>query len=514
LYSLYFIDHSLFIREITNDLKTKMNSKVMSFDEWVNEVYSFVAAELDEVKKASAISAKQIGILNVLVEAAVLYVDALAEVQIPYEEKLKLIQVWSDWAPWTNSKFAPQLKKSLQRIQDLGTPSELLRRKPLVTAPGPLNLNKAGIRFLNERAFAHWEDDLTRELNAVQSPDEFEKKIDSIFNMAVKYTTPVSRITSDLTQLLDPTSAAYTRIINTAITVLKRLKLPLSRAFPAFQTITISGGTFQSDLFFEESLLPSLPNFNLGSYDLKVLANTLQSHHLKIAVAKIYFERIGFDQFNFLQSKADISMFMGKLEKLVPGASFAKDDYIESLAWSLKINDLALLERLSEAKSLGRSSNISPYVINLASILSESFATMDPQEKWDLIRYLSTPENVDIPESTRKFVTNLVGKLPAGGDEANRKATRDNRVESLITHLKRLKQLPMLEKIPCIEFLLTNGQRPWIRDHVQLDKSWLALLGLQPQSPMALALEDYLAVIPPHKISTTMAYLLARRGEN
>ncbi|HPI39539.1 MAG TPA: AarF/UbiB family protein [Pseudobdellovibrionaceae bacterium] len=500
LFQLDFKSFSIFTKE---DLLKKFNEKSQppKFNDWImdiffrfkNDVQKLLSVPENEVPKFDFDN------LWIIHEMSPIYLEALEQSTLNTSEKIILAEDVLRWNSWVLSNQAPEIVSLISQAKKTLPPSRWLKK---VTREMKLDESHYFSQGYLALIYSTWEKPLSEELRSIKSEKDFYRFIKDTFGFGSKGILPYT--------------LGRSQLINLSLSKLANFKITEDLVLKYFLLIVRNGGTFQSDKYLREKILPYLKTNEVKTDLIKTLISGTRTQTLQIELAQIYFNKLKMIPFENLQTVSGAKKFVKELDKLLPFPSPEKDAMIEDFLWSYHVNDLNLLGELSSAKANGGRRQLSPLAVQLGSGLSKNFAEMSRQETWSLLAYLSTAEDIELPTIIKGFADRLseFAARPYKGSPVTSERVQANRKLQILSSIITLKGLPWVEKIPTFEFLLTLGDNPWVKDSIVLNENWLMLLGLSTNTKVSLVLQSYLESIPTHEISVTLAYLLARKGEN
>ncbi|MGZ3722666.1 MAG: AarF/UbiB family protein, partial [Bdellovibrionales bacterium] len=424
-------------------------------------------------------------------------VDEIITSNVPQDLKSKWLKsIYLEQSPdWIDMTNANETLNTLLQNKVLGGPSDVLPAMKKHLTASRYGGDKPRLDF---GVYSRLEPLLQQELEKIKTSKAFSAYARRVFMIGKEYS--------------HPDNAAYVRLMNRALERMDSFSdLDLAEKLKLYSLITGAGSSLETDAYFSTTFLPRLEELQLTRKALELLILNARTQKLRLELVKRYFAKNGFDEYDRLQTTRGIRAFLSRLENYLPSRSMEKDDYLEELIWELGVDDLALLTEMENGKSLGRIRQATPFAVNVASALANWVDTLSSQEKQDFILYLSAPGPLDIPASLAAKIEQYATK--EGENYKPSEQTVDNNRFELKMSLVSARQRSWPQKIPLIEFLLTQGKAPLARQESYRNEILYQQLNLKRDSSQAAALRAYLKSVPEYEEAVSLAYLLARRSE-
>lgn len=323
-------------------------------------------------------------------------------------------------------------------------------------------------------------------------------------------------------------SARIQRIKKTILKRSTELKLTQEQKERLFLNLTESGPTRDTDELFRT--LVKIDEMSKVQ-QIKVLTyleeGRFASDKLKLDLAHIYVGgRVNFLNKQIIERGGQVDRFtldklMKDLNRYAPNGSIAKDDFIESIAWSLRLKGSELNAFIDDQKSQNwRKAN--PMLIRVGSLLANQISNMKIEGRLKIIEYLLDPVNNettlfnDIFEELKRITYNdLLSSLSKGtvlseGDKSALKQKAERTAEVLkLKAEEAIRDSAPSERIPLYEVTLTSGTAAPI--HL---KDWPVnitrrYLNFEPHSTEEALFLTFLEVMPKHEHSVALAYMLS-----
>lgn len=281
-----------------------------------------------------------------------------------------------------------------------------------------------------------------------------------------------------------------------------QLRLNQDEKKQLFLTLTAAGSTRATDAYFKT--VASL--YNASEAGDALVKKRFVSSRLKVWALEAG-QRA---KVRALRGKVDANKLYELLEeakKLVPENSGYKDEYIESLAWKLNIDDIQLLQIVDGYKSSSwKSQDGRPS--EFASFFSQYLTEAKPEIRELLIRYFRDPKEGDFPEALDQEIRRIVSP----------QSDEDSRDETYSLMRGRLEQfaldLTTEERVPILDNLLHEPGRSPETDVDYQKQIGRKYLGFLPDSSQEIGLLAYLQIVPEYERTLTMAYILSYSSED
>ncbi len=484
-------------------------------------------------------------------------VDNLAWPNLPQGHPDEMIQ----WALFTKGEHNVRIYRALHKAGVVRRPTDIL---PLAqarmtetrdlfggTAPrGRADKYTTRSHFEVVHAMAPL---LSQELREVRSPVEFFQFIERVYDPSIPRSQHAAAATS----------RAVTRLTGETIARARSMNLSTDDAHRVFLILTQNGPSLETDQYFEQVLRPTLYAQASGqlldelqSYAMEVEGRTRPGpttyiasdgteittpglnhdipmppgHHRRIAGGKIraaIAKEVLAREITLSPPDRDVSTRLRRtVNRLLAGihemtdAGTARDELIESLAWSLDIRDKDILARLESEKSTNWHF-VNPSQIRKGSALTQVAGALTPSARHDAIEYFMNPQ----------------GPLPASVVDAVHNAVkRDSRHRaedfSSLTALQRevgdaIRQIETAahsasayERIPVLMLLMRSGENAPMHSPDYPQNILRQYLGFRadPSDPRGSKQERtmraYLRTIGPDEVSANLAGMMALHHES
>lgn len=306
------------------------------------------------------------------------------------------------------------------------------------------------------------------------------------------------------------------------------IKLTKDQKREIFQLITESGPTRAADEFFESFIKLN----KMNSKDKKIVSTYLDegrfsSDKLRLDLALIYIgERVDDLALELERTKKPIDRYRLKnliddLNRYTPNGSLAKDAFIESIGWKLKLYGSELDGFIDDQKSQNwRKAN--PMIIRVGSLLANHFSKLDFEARLKMIEYLIDPIKNEttlfndlVEEFKRITYEEIISKeSQINLSNPNKVAQLKLKAEKMAENLKlkaeeAIRDSSPMERIPLLEVVMTSGaEAPIVKDNwpVNVTRPFLHFKKGSVEEVLFLTL---LEVLPKHEHSVAMAYMLS-----
>ncbi|MGZ3746313.1 MAG: AarF/UbiB family protein, partial [Pseudobdellovibrionaceae bacterium] len=369
--------------------------------------------------------------------------------------------------------------------------------------------------------------DELQKIISLMKPRESRK---SIYEKSLKYADSTEVAALSNSQAAQINSARIQRLKKTILEKASQLHLTLEQKFQIFLDLTESGPTRDTDQFFASlvdltKLDPQMKSQVLGYLE----EGRFNSDKIKLDLAKVF---IG-DRVHRLQtevidkgSKVDrytINKLIKDLNRYTPNGSLAKDNFLESIAWSLRLRGSELDGFIEDQKSQNwRKAN--PMLIRVGSMLATQLSSMSFEGRLKFIEYLLDPVKnettlfTDIFEDLKKMTYNDLLKeavsegnkilSPQKQNELKERADRYAEILKLKAE-EAIRDSSPTERIPLFEVVLTAGKEAPIKKSDWPQNIARRYLGYEPGSVEEALLTSFLEILPQHEPAVALAYMLS-----
>ncbi len=296
-----------------------------------------------------------------------------------------------------------------------------------------------------------------------------------------------------------------------------------------FRALTLPKATPETDRLFTERVLPAATRKNdwtavgrhlgYGRVDSASLALSLAKRVLEPRLAEL--ERLPRVQ------NDDLDDLVQSLNHYAPTGSSEKDAYLETMAWRLKVEGVALEAFIEDRKS----SNVKtadPRAANLASGVVSQLSELSAEDRHDFIRYLMRPptgdyKKAELPKKVQRTLVQNAERVVwaerrAKGEHLDTESIRREANERALGAKYRLetavREMTPLERVPFFEVLIRAGHRNLYEDPEFPLRIATEHLGMTEDSWQYQSLVAYLKVVPEEERSVTVSYLLSQSGSD
>ena len=340
--------------------------------------------------------------------------------------------------------------------------------------------------------------------------------------------------------VLDPNEGEYSdssvvnsreirEIKNAFAAALAKLPAKDEELYPVFYRLTGSGPTRSTDAFFrgyfERHYGGTLDRQSYKNMMLLLENHRLASTNLQLLMAKKALE----PEIRRLENRAphinELNDIVEKLKTFVPDDSSRKDEFLESVAWRLKLRDVAVGALIEDEKSYNWRKT-SPVLVRLGSAASKELSRLDRRSREELIEYLIDPEGREMPKTVVKKIKqgiyqDAIKTAPKILNKKNREKAAKKLKEAGVTAADiqlRIEAALMdstpYERIPLFELLIAGGRNSLMNEWDFPLNITRTFLKYEPDSIEERLLLAFLKVVPEHERSVSLAYLLSQVGED
>ncbi|MBI5239043.1 MAG: hypothetical protein HY926_01085 [Elusimicrobia bacterium] len=285
-----------------------------------------------------------------------------------------------------------------------------------------------------------------------------------------------------------------------------------------FRLLTGSGATPATDAYFQKRLsdaadLPLSELLEQGRIAGAGLQLSLTRRLLEPEVERLRSRP---------QDPEGLNRLIETINAYVRQGSLKKDEYLESLAWRLKLSGKELHAFIEDEKSYNwRKAN--PMLLRFGSALSGEIAKLSPKARADFIDFLIEPQGRELPAAILKELQrnaySAALALEAAKDSHRSKAELKKESDRAAYLMKleiesALIDASPFERIPLFELLLSAGSQALQKAEDFPRNVTRRFLRYEAGSTEEKMLEAYLSVVPAHERSVSLAYLLSQAGQN
>ncbi|NUM89633.1 MAG: hypothetical protein HUU37_10545, partial [Bdellovibrionales bacterium] len=178
----------------------------------------------------------------------------------------------------------------------------------------------------------------------------------------------------------------------------------------------------------------------------------------------------------------------------------------------------SLLALVEDEKSINWK-KANPLLVNMGSAVGGPIANASPETRRKFLEYLLDPEGKEMPEFLLKDVEETIhAEILRAGKVKDPAAIRQLASEGAYAFKYKLEAALMdatpNERIPLFELLLSSGKNGLLHDPAFPLNISRRYLGYGAGSVEEKLLSAFLAVVPPHERSVTVAYLLSQVGQD
>lgn len=283
-----------------------------------------------------------------------------------------------------------------------------------------------------------------------------------------------------------------------------------------------------TDDFFKEMIDLNNLNKNTKKLVLQFMdEGRISTDSLRLETAMIFIgERVSniVDSINKTKTKVDrwtLNQLIEDLNRYAPNGSLKKDQFLEKIAWSLKLKDSELKGFIEDQKSQNwRKAN--PMLIRVGSLLASHIQKLSYESRINFIYYLIDPINNDsslfndIFQELKKISYQELFNSLSDSDKQNPNKMREltQKAERMAEILKlkaeeAIRDSSPFERIPLFEVTLTSGSRAPINLHNWPINITRTFLHYKPGSVEETIFLTFLEVIPKVENSVALAYMLS-----
>jgi|GEM_PF-4325854 len=331
----------------------------------------------------------------------------------------------------------------------------------------------------------------------------------------------------------DPADGEYAdaRLLNTpelrdmkarAARLASGLDIPFKSSLRLFQRLTGSGATPAADAFFQKRLEPAFDDKAAASAGLPLAAilesGRIEGSGLQLALTRRVLEPEVERLKSRPQDPGALNRLIETINAYVRQGSLKKDEYLESLAWSLGLSGRELGAFIEDEKSYNwRKGN--PMLLRFGSALSAEIAKLSRRAREDFIAFLIEPEGRELPAPILKELQRSAYEEALASDDGGSRVELRKNTDRAAYLMKLEIESALLgaspfERIPLFELLLSAGAQALQNDANFPHNVTRAFLRYEPGSTEETMLDSYLSVVPAHERTVSLAYLLSQAGEN
>jgi predicted unusual protein kinase regulating ubiquinone biosynthesis (AarF/ABC1/UbiB family) len=374
---------------------------------------------------------------------------------------------------------------------------------------------------IKARTIKSYED--LQKIVSIMKPIEHRKSIYEKGLQEGEYTEPEYLADSQSVQM---NSARIQRLKKTILERSKELELSYDQKLHIFLDLTESGPTKETDKLFLSIIDPYKMNEELKSIVLNYLdEGRFTSDKLKLDLAKIFVggrvDRLKEDVIEQGETvdRYTLNKLIKDLNRYTPNGSMAKDDFLESIGWALRLRGSELDGFVDDQKSQNwRKAN--PLLIRVGSLLASQISRMSFEGRLKTIEYLLDPVNNettlfnDIFEELKKITYNDLLKKSSGILTAQKQHELKVQADRIAEVLKlkaeeAIRDSAPTERIPLFEVVLTAGKDAPINHSdwpVNISRRYL---DYTPESVEETLFTTFLEILPKHEHAVALSYMLS-----
>lgn len=304
--------------------------------------------------------------------------------------------------------------------------------------------------------------------------------------------------------------------------------LDIKTKHQVFTLLTRSGGTIESDLYFRKNLMEEIvkPQYTrLLTRMLKEERIHNRSLVLELAQAVL---RPRLEELNKAgHDHIDIHEWLHDLNTMAKGDSFSKDEFLEELAWRLKLVEQPLSNFIEDEKSYNwRKAN--PTYVSMGSTVSSVISNLSEEMRYQFIFFMQNPDKNQqaldyITDQIQRQVMNQLVKqlgklsldqLPIREQGKVQEQAKSAALKARSEIEKMVYNSSPFERLPIYELLLTSGPKA-LENSIDYPGYFIErVLKYEPNSVEENLLLAFLTIVPEHERSISMAYLLSQSGED
>ncbi|NNN06399.1 MAG: hypothetical protein HKL90_10905 [Elusimicrobia bacterium] len=304
------------------------------------------------------------------------------------------------------------------------------------------------------------------------------------------------------------------------------LDLTFAQSLSIFRRLTGSGAAPATDAFFRARLEPVFDEAAASAAGLSLPqileSSRISSSELQLSLARRALEpeiaRLG----TSAPAPADLGRLIETLNAYVRHGSLNKDEFLESLAWRLNLSGPELGAFIEDEKSYNwRKAN--PLLLRFGSGLSAQIGRLSRRGRAEFVRFLIRPEGGRLPDEIYREIERNVYEEAVTVNSAKDypespakvRADADRAAELLKLEIEAgLIDASAFERIPLYELLLSAGPEALSRSADYPYDVMREFLGYEKGSTQESMLAAFLAVVPEHERTVSLAYMLSQAGEN
>ena len=304
------------------------------------------------------------------------------------------------------------------------------------------------------------------------------------------------------------------------------LKMELAESLAIFRPLTGSGATPATDAFFRRHVEPIFEEPAAEAADLS-MPEILESKRISSAELQLSLARRTLEpEIKRLETSAatpaDLSRLLDTLNGYVRHGSQHKDDFLESLAWRLNLTGRELGAFIEDEKSYNwRKAN--PLLLRFGSGLSAEIGRLSERARGEFIRFLLAPEGGRLPDALFKELERNIFQAALDANSAKDYPSSPATVREESERAAELMKLEIeaalidaspFERIPLYELLLSAGPAALKNSAGYPYDVMREFLGYEENSAEEKMLAAFLAVVPSHERTVSLAYMLSQAGRN
>ncbi len=367
--------------------------------------------------------------------------------------------------------------------------------------------------------------------------DELLSGLDAALSRASTDADKAALLTDFLATTVDPADGDYAKkdFVNTPeLRALKErvaalaapLDLTTEQASSIFRRLTGSGASPATDAFFRARLEKDFDENAASAAGLplsEILESArISSSELQLSLAK----RILEPEISRLEGSgaeaADLGRLVETLNAYVRHGSQRKDEFLEGLAWRLGLSGPELGAFVEDEKSYNWR-KADPLLLRVGSGLGEEIGRLSRRGREEFVRFLIRPGGEHLPhELFREIERNIyeealtINSAKEYPDSLATVRENSNRAAELLKLQIEagLVDASPFERIPLYELLLSAGPEALSRSADYPYGVMREFLGYEKGSIQESMLAAFLAVVPAHERTVSLAYMLSQAGEN
>lgn len=232
--------------------------------------------------------------------------------------------------------------------------------------------------------------------------------------------------------------------------------------------------------------------------------NTTRSEKVRIKFISIHFEKEIDELSKSKIQNQSLNNLIRKIQRLAPNASSFKDDFLETLAWKLKLS-LNLVETYIEPLKSFNYKAIDHRSMQALSVASAIIKFLKKNESLDLIKHIQNPEK-DLMEVITRW-RKIINKI------SEKESVRSKQAQAFQVLDTFIFEATEVQKIVLIEALLGSKPHGLFYGGEQWQSKLYDLAGLEQEKEILLA-KNYMKAIPKYEATIMLSYMIANNSDD